>query len=138
MSRKSAQCIKFNLANGDGVSIANFRTELDQLSGKDEKVITSNSIDILFDYPLSKKLTITLKSTNGFTRKRLVKQICKNYHRIYKQEKKDVGGETENLPHSLNRDTSEGRYGIWGHHIQDLELVEIEKQGRVYHLLINS
>jgi cytidylate kinase len=48
-----------------------------------------------------------------------------DYKRIYREEDADVGEPTKHIPGMLNREESKGRYGIWGHDIDDLVFEEV-------------
>jgi hypothetical protein len=106
----------------------------DELKNVDEKdvVLQRGTYDLVITYPLTtpfhKLFTVDAK---GMTRRKLVNLIVKCYKKIYHDEDKAVGGETDNIPGMLNRQTipgmlnrqtSEGPYGIWGHCLGDLML----------------
>jgi len=102
-----------------------------------EKVVDENEITIVFEYPLSKKAEFTYKSKNGFTRKKVWQCIHKGYKKIYKEEDQDAG-ETDLIPGMYNRQSSSGRWGIWGHVIEDLVVEGVYKKGKKYYLNIGS
>lgn len=80
---------------------------------------TTDPVDFVYDYPLSVVVhrVHTLKS-GKWTRRKVARTIQNDYARIYREEDKvdSVG----NIPGMLNRATSQGPYGIWGHVIEDL------------------
>ncbi len=109
------------------------------LSSPDEVVINSNSIKILYDYPLGttgpseleKEMRgwIFEEKTNlpSFTRKELVRVIQERYHIIYTEEENDCGVVGTINPRMMNRAFSDGKYSIWGHYLSDLDLHEVSR-----------
>jgi archaellum component FlaG (FlaF/FlaG flagellin family) len=109
------------------ISIKNPESEIKNLIGKDEIVIDNDNATLIIDYPLNKPIEIKIKSanSNGFTRKELVQKISIEYNRIYKEEEESA--ETKTIPIEerkglINRNQTDGKYGIWGHDIDDLDL----------------
>jgi hypothetical protein len=91
----------------------------------DEIVIIEENIKIEFDYPLQNVFTFDFVSSGGFTRKHLVELIAKTYQQIYQEE--DQSSQVQVIPMEnrttlLNRNQTNGKYGIWGHDISDLWL----------------
>lgn len=117
-------------------------TKLDRVKiiGGDEKVILAHTITIEYDYPLSVKVRFTHTRKGGWTRNALARAIQKDYKRIYREEDAGVGKPTGNIPGMLNRDFSDGPYGIWGHDIGDLvvECVNYSVKKRLVRLDIGS
>ena len=106
-----------------------------------EIIEPSKEITILYDYPLNGTFQFkhTTENSDGFTRKELSEQIMTKYHQIYKEEEEDEADKISNLPGMLNRQTSYGKYGIWGHHIEDLYLHTLYKDSTgIYSLGIDS
>ena len=88
-----------------------------------EVVLQRGTYGLVITYPLSNPFRkIVDVEAKGMTRRELVNLIVKCYKKIYADEDKAVGRETENIPGMLNRQTSEGPYGIWGHCLGDLIL----------------
>lgn len=102
-------------------------------------VIEDEKIDIVFDYPLSTPATLSFKKKGGFTLAKLIECVRKGYEKIYAEEDEDVGP-TGNLTGMMNRARSEGRYGIWGHSIEDLaiETIYYNKDKKLITLSIGS
>ncbi|WP_290699123.1 hypothetical protein [Lacinutrix sp.] len=112
------------------ISIKNTATEISNLIGKDDIVINKNRVIIIIDYPLNIPIKIELKSnnSNGFTRKDLAFQISTQYIRVYKEEEESAKTKTVPLEERkglINRNQTDGKYGIWGHDIDDLDLSAI-------------
>lgn len=64
----------------------------------------------------------------GFTRAQLLKEISKNYYKLYAAEEKTANIKTVPVNERktmYNRNETNGKYGIWGHDISDLVLAEI-------------
>jgi hypothetical protein len=115
-------------------------TEDDDIIDADEIITTRDSIFIKFDYPLSRAVSFSYhkKRPEGFSRRDFYKCILAGYHRIYSEEHKAVG-DPGHIPGMLNRQSSEGPYGIWGHDIGDLVLEGvIDNDDGTFDLLIGS
>lgn len=93
----------------------------------DEVVIRRCSVRLKIDYPLEKPFYFMIEkdSKDGITRKHLVKSICKFYQKIYREEETKSSHPAGLIPGMLNRQTSNGPYGIWGHDITDLVITDI-------------
>ena len=106
-------------------------------------------ITIKFDYPLEHEVELKFKSDkNDFTRLEFWKCIHDGYTQIYKEETDAVGdpgricdqdnekGDHNNL---INRASSTGPHGIWGHYITDLFIESVlEIKPSVYKLNMGS
>jgi hypothetical protein len=105
----------------------------------DEYITPLQTLTAVIDYPLTNAVTVTFKTKNvkGFTRKSFFLQVVKAYQRIYKEEGPDP--EAPASAALYNRPTTQGKYGIWGHGIEDLclEYADISKKG-VVKLFIGS
>ncbi len=92
----------------------------------DEIVINDPEIKIEFDYPLKTKFTFNFKNDKGFTRKQLVNHIVETYKLIYREEEETIQNQKIIPPKErgpmLNRNETDGKYGIFGHDIEDLWL----------------
>lgn len=112
------------------ISIDRPEKSLKNLINKDEIVIRSNKAILLIDYPLNKPVKIEIKSqnSNGFSRANLIKLISEEYKRIYQEEEESTKTKTVPLEEReglINRNQTNGIYGIWGHDIDDLDLSRI-------------
>jgi len=93
------------------------------LNPKEVILPANGEYTLIIDYPLHNAFKKTFTAgKNGMTRRQFVDLIVKSYKKIYATEDSDVGDETGNIQGMLNRETSEGRYGIWGHNLGDLIL----------------
>ncbi len=115
------------------VQVADYldRSKLD-LVDPNEKVTDLERLNITFDYPLTTPVVIGFSNAGGFTRMDLFRVIYEGYKSIYDREE-IACGKTDNIPGMLNRQTSGGPFGIWGHYMGDLfiEAVEIYDDGTV-------
>jgi hypothetical protein len=98
-----------------------YRKEM-EANKDDDKVLKAGEYQLVIDYPVSTNYTASIKFKKAVTRKQLALEICKHYRKMYNEEDKTAGGKTKNIPGILNRASSAGKYGIWGHHIGDLML----------------
>jgi hypothetical protein len=93
------------------------RKEVEETQPNDV-VLQPGKYSLKITYPLSNPFEIVLNvGKGGMTRRELVNRIVESYKAIYKAEENPG-----NIPGMLNRSTSEGPYGIWGHHLEDLML----------------
>ena len=128
--------IDFNVYNAnseDGdtssISIANPEKDLLHLQNPEEIVISQRAVTIIIDYPLTNEYKFDLSSDTGFTRVHLLNEINKAYRKIYAEEEASATIKTipiEKRKKLINRNDTNGKYGIWGHDIEDLMLARIE------------
>ncbi len=127
-----------------GIELENIESVIMNLYNPDSIVLPYNRVTIEIDYPLDSTYIGELKTVKkGFTQKELVREISKIYHEIYAEEEQTAKIKT--IPISkrgqeINRNQTDGKYGIWGHDLSDLYLLEIEvyktKQGEIIILLV--
>ena len=89
----------------------------------------------MIDYPLNKPTEIEIRSKEkeGFSRIELIRLISQAYHRIYDEEEASAKVKTVPLKKRedlINRNETDGKYGIWGHNIGDLDLSAIIVQSK--------
>ena len=115
--------VEDNRENGSSVRVIGYNDPTVQatLIDGDEVVVESSKITIVFNYPLKSKFELKFTNNGNFTRKNFWRAVYEGYLKIYGEEDIAVGT-TDNIPGMLNRAVSEGPYGIWGHHIDDLYL----------------
>jgi len=103
---------------------------------KDEIVSKEKSIKIYFDYPLLKPVCFTFENETGFPLTEFIKCVREGYERIYKEESNE---KVPTIKGMMNRQTTNGPYGIYGHYINDLRFLGYElKMNGIYHLNIVS
>jgi hypothetical protein len=99
-------------------------------------VVPNNLLYVVVDYPVSNQWEFKVTSANpkGFTKAELVNEISRVFHSMYLEEARTT--EVPVVPKAerktlRNRNRTNGKYGIWGHDIDDLVLhtVELHKAG---------
>lgn len=74
----------------------------------------------VYDYPLSKRARFDHPLVPSVSALDILTIAKADYKFIYAAEDADVGGPTDDIPGTMNRSSSDGRYGIWGHCLGDL------------------
>jgi len=88
-----------------------------------EVVLKQGRYELEITYPLSNPFNAEFDvGAEGLTREGLIEKVIASYNHIYAAEEGDVGRKTSHIPGMLNRASSNGRYGIWGHDMGDLML----------------
>ncbi|MFI5138275.1 MAG: hypothetical protein ACHQIM_10655 [Sphingobacteriales bacterium] len=104
--------------------------QIDSLIDPDEIVLPFNKVTLIIDYPLTNKAVFDIEGTgNGFSRKQLILLISKKYHEIYKEEESSASTKTvpaDERKGLLNRNLTNGKYGVCCHDLSDLDLSYIE------------
>lgn len=92
---------------------------------------------IYITYPLSVIVEIEVNNINNIGE--LLYLIAQAYNEIYKEEKNSSTIKEGNIKGMMNRNETNGKYGIWGHSIEDLffECVQIY-DNNIIHLCIGS
>lgn len=139
-----------------GLTSTKLSESLKFLQNPDEVVINKNRIKVSFSYPLSDETIIYLVSPDNddnFTRSGLCRAIAETYQRIYDEEEKTTTLLVETVGDRIsredptdwrckmsNRACTDGKWGIWGHSLSDLDLhtVEYKPEDDTYYLGIDS
>ncbi len=117
--------------------------EINRLIDADEIIIQPDTCFLIIDYPLKNpaKFTIT-PGKNGMSRKEFVWLVNEKYYEIYAEEENTSHIKTipkKERKQLLNRNETDGRYGIWGHDLSDLALntlyVYRRPNGRIFLIL---
>jgi hypothetical protein len=112
------------------ISIENPKPEIKNLVDADKIVLPFKKAKIIIDYPLNVPASFYIATTGqGFTRKQLITEISEKYHIIYKLEESTATTKTVPLDKRkglINRNQTDGKFGVWGHDLSDLDLSEIE------------
>lgn len=87
---------------------------------KDDK--SDVKLNVIINYPLANAVLVTVKAK---TFMELGYRICDAYKQIYREEE-------------MMADSNEGKYGIWGHGIDDLVLEEVIISGNYVYLSVGS
>ena len=113
----------------------------------DEKVLEDKEIKICFSYPFSQRFIFTFTSPDGegFTRGQLAEMIINQYYQMYREEEETIQEEPilsieDRIAKSglINRNRTDGKYGIWGHDMGDLSLDSMYIEDDVWYLCISS
>lgn len=92
--------------------------------GKNHKLIESDKVTIVINFPLESPVKIKIQNKGGWTRKKLFSKIKELYQNIYKEEEEFKLNESNSNIINLN---SNGKYGIWGgYNINELALESIQ------------
>ena len=121
------------------VSIADPAEDIAHMRGADDHVVDASKIRVLYSYPFGTTgprreerkaggWIYEEKAPNGafFTRADLARAVSARYNAIYAEEEKSTEIKPGFIGCSLNRNRTNGRYGIWGHYIEDLLLTKVE------------
>ena len=122
------------------ININNPAKNIDSLIKPDEVVLLFSQVTLIIDYPLKNPASFDISATgNGFSRRQLIQIISEKYHEIYAEEEKTAEAKTvpvDKRDTLLNRNQTDGKYGIWGHDLSDLDLDSIEvyksADGKIY------
>ncbi len=109
----------------------------EEVLDKDEVISSAKEVTVIFNYPLSGEFKFEFKNSQGkITRREFALFIQSTYRRIYDEESSEP---VKNVSGMLNRQRTDGPYGIWGHHIGDLVIEGVQHIGdSVYVLHIGS
>lgn len=103
-----------------------FKEELETYSKlKPDQVILKPNKEFILEisYPLSVPCKVKIKTgKKGVSRKKLVHKIVTTYRKIYDIEDDTSKNKAGYISGMLNRNSTNGKFGIWGHCIQDLIL----------------
>lgn len=111
-----------------GVFLGNYSSQRERLRSANMILVTGSEVIVSVTYPLNLPAKFKVKSDYGFTRLELVDAIFDTYQRVYFEEEKtsDISvipiGERMEKIGLINRNSTNGKYRIWGHDLQDLVL----------------
>lgn len=95
------------------------------LNNKDIILPPKQNYILKIDYPLTKPAKFQINSgSKGVSRGKLVSLIRKYYKQVYKIEDSSTKIKPSQIPNMFNRNSTDGKFGIWGHCIEDLVLVD--------------
>jgi len=106
------------------------KKKLNGLIDPDELVLPYKKVVLIIDYPVKKPVFFELSSSaNGFSKKQIILEIYNRYHQMYDEEERTAKIKT--IPTKqrkllANRNQTDGKFGIWGHDLSDLELSSID------------
>lgn len=115
------------------ISIISYLHDPEKYKNIIETVVTDKKeLKVKFDYPLTRNINnpnfdqsyncyvFTFHNKDGFNMRGLCEEICNTYRMIYDTEKGTSSINADKIPGMLNRNITDGMYGIWGHDIDDL------------------
>jgi hypothetical protein len=112
------------------ISVGNPKPELGKLIDADKIILAYSKAKIIIDYPLTNPANFEITTVEkGFSRRELILKISEMYHEIYKLEESTAKIKTipeEKREGLINRNQTDGKYGVWGHDLSDLDLSQIE------------
>ncbi len=120
--------IKFAVHIATGIVYKSRQVRLTPRNTGDQIMERSNVLRFVVDYPLTHAKKVELHHPDGepWTQNQFVEAVRATYKEIYDEEEKAAGNPGK-IPGMVNRGTSNGPYGIWGHDITDLVLEGAEK-----------
>lgn len=112
------------------IDIENPNRDLPDLVDADKIVIPFKSAKVVIDYPLDTPDVFEIKaSSDGFSRRQLITEISRRYREIYEIEERTATTKTVPLKERkapINRNQTDGKFGICCHDLSDLDLGGIE------------
>jgi hypothetical protein len=95
----------------------------EEISDPDVMLDPANEIVIRYDYPLRSSVQFTERSVDGFTAAVFLSTVRARYAEMYSEEKRTSTIKEGRVADGwLNRNETNGTYGIIGHDIDDLTL----------------
>ena len=116
------------------------------LSSPREQVIPTAQATLIINYPVTYEKRVLLRAANGkaFTRVELVRKIAKAYQDVYVEEAntatlpiETMQARTNGKSMLINRAPTDGKYGIWGHDLNDLLLHTVYYNNRDNTILVH-
>ncbi|MCZ4245029.1 hypothetical protein [Pedobacter punctiformis] len=96
----------------------------------DKVILPYKKVNLLIDYPLDKPALIEITAEGiGFTKRELIAEISKAYHKIYEEEENTATVKTTPMDKReglINRNKTNGKFGICCHDIADLAFTGLE------------
>lgn len=99
-----------------------------------EIVDVSDKIRIHFDYPLTHEVTFTFEGKKPWRLSDILDKIAEGYCKIYDEEDETRTVDTVIRGTLLNRPTTNGKYGIWGHILNDLYVEGLYKKSGIWYM----
>jgi hypothetical protein len=97
----------------------------DRLIDASRIVLRASSATLVIDYPLHRAARFQILPDApgaGFSVRGVVRAAAEKYAQVYAEEKATTSKPVANIPGMMNRAESDGKYGIWGHNLDDLVL----------------
>jgi len=124
------EMIKDGFTTSPYIQLADPTKDLADLEDAAAIVLPCREIIVVADYPLAKEFEFKLVSDapTGFTRAEIARKISTLYQEIYAKEEQTTKAPIiplEERKGLINRNKTNGEYGIWGHDLGDLVLRKI-------------
>jgi len=103
-----------------------YKSRCDNPPSSEPLNLTEAEYTFEYDYPLENTAKFTRKLTPTMSALDLLAFGKEDYQHIYKEEDAASNIPPGNIPGMLNRNSTDGPYGIWGHDIGDLYFEGIE------------
>jgi len=133
----NGRCDKYGSAEENDIFISRFDIKNHHLSYPDEIVIKDNWYIMTINYPLNKPLTRKYESEKGFTMIEIINNIIETYREIYRIENETCTNKVVPIKERvglMNRNTTNGEFGIWGHDIENLVIEELHYYPQTHEL----
>jgi len=102
------------------------------------EIIGSGAIRVRFTYPLDKPVIAEFTQAE-WTVQKFIDAVCAHYQQIYREESATTKNPVARAWPLVNRNQTTGKYGIWGHDIEDLVLIGFSKgSDGVFDLVLES
>lgn len=127
----------------NNVNVVDFKDEniRTNLVEGDKIIIPDERITIHFTYPLDNPVNFEYThytgTSTGFSRYDIFRCIYEGYTKIYKEELETGKLESKESIPKYNRPSSNGKYGIWGHYIDDLVIEGITYKKKNKELILD-
>lgn len=107
-----------------------------RIAGEDRLVTPLERILIYFEYPVNNPINLEFQQAGGFKLSDIWRCVYQGYEKIYVEEPEPEPDPSWTL---LNRPNTYGKYGIWGHTMEQLYLEGfVEKEPGLFYLLMGS
>jgi hypothetical protein len=106
-------------------SIKDAQQDVSRLVDADTVIIQANTATLNIDYPVKTPVSFKITSENGFTKAEILEKVSQTYQEMYATEEATSTIKTTPMAQRkglINRNETDGKYGIWGHDIDDLDL----------------
>lgn len=99
---------------------------------EDQQILKSNkTYELIIDYPVQTPMVSKIKGPK--TLRQVVDFAVKQYRKMYKEEDKTSSKKASKIPRMWNRQSTNGKYGIYGHDLSDLSIDSvIIKDSKIY------
>jgi hypothetical protein len=104
----------------------------------EEILINSDVITVQIDYPLKNSAKFKCEQKGGMTKKFLADAVYVMYKKIYQREAETTTIPVGTLGMMLNRNTTDGKYGIWGHEIDQMSIDSLLCVAGIWHVTNSS